>query len=257
MNAIEQYIRRAALARGMDPDKIIRAVNTEGGTSSWNRQSDVVKNGVRERSFGPFQLYMGGGLGNDFQRATGLDPSDAANGPAGVDFALDHLAKTGSWGPWYGPQNAGLPLDYGIRGSKPIGMTLASNPYAGMADGPKGQESYPKMAPPLPPPTNVRDYRVAEANPAMTTDPGSLESLKGLFGGGDAAGKTDFSSLLSAFGGGESGSSAPQIQPSSIGPAVSNEIASKATSAQVMMSQLLEARRARAKRRVPGMSLMG
>jgi hypothetical protein len=260
MNEVEAYLRAAAAARGMDPDKIVRAAMTEGGVSDPYRQSGVVKNGRRERSYGPLQLYIDGGVGNR-AIAEGIDPRTDWKG--GIDFGLDYLAKKGSWNEWYGPQNAGLPLDYGIKGARPIGykpggMTLTSSPYAGMADGPKGQESYPRMAPPLPPPTNVKDYAVAEVNPAMTTDPGSLEGLKGLLGkmnGGPEG--TGFADLAAAFGGGESGSSVPQIQPSSVGPSVSNEIASKAASAQAMMSQLLEARRARTKRRVPGMSLMG
>lgn len=258
MNEVEAYLRAAAAARGMDPNKIVEIAMTEGGVSDPFRQSGVVKNGRRERSYGPLQLYIDGGVGNR-AIAAGIDPRTDWKG--GIDFGLDYVAKKGSWDEWYGPQNAGLPLDYGIRGAKPVGkygMSLTSNPYANMADGPKGQEAYQRMAPPLPPPTNVRDYAVAEANPAMTTDPGSLDSLKTLFsdmnGGPEGS---NFADLLGAFGGASGQSSAPQVQPSSVGPAVSNEIASKAASAQAMMSQLLEARRARAKRRVPGMSLMG
>lgn len=72
-----------------------------------------MKNGVQEPSFGPFQLYKGGGLGNDFMKKTGLDPALAENGPAGVDFALDHAKKNG-WGAWYGADKAGISNWQGI-----------------------------------------------------------------------------------------------------------------------------------------------
>ncbi|MDR9781587.1 phage tail length tape measure family protein [Rhizobium redzepovicii] len=110
---IASYISQAAAKRGIDPDIALRVAKSEGGLASWNLQSTYMKNGVQEPSFGPFQLYKGGGLGNDFMRKTGLDPALAANGPAGVDFALDHAAKNG-WGAWYGAGKAGISNWQGI-----------------------------------------------------------------------------------------------------------------------------------------------
>lgn len=104
---IGDYIAKAAAARGIDPDIALRVAKSEGGLDSWNLQSNYVKNGVREPSFGPFQLYKGGGLGNKFMDKTGLDPANAAAGPAGVDFALDEAKKSG-WGAWYGAKKAGI-----------------------------------------------------------------------------------------------------------------------------------------------------
>uniref|UniRef100_UPI003BA1F60A phage tail length tape measure family protein n=1 Tax=Shinella sp. M31 TaxID=3368615 RepID=UPI003BA1F60A len=104
---IASYISQSATARGIDPAVALKVARSEGGLDSWNLQSNYVKNGVREPSFGPFQLYKGGGLGNAFMAKTGLDPALAANGPAGVDFALDHAAKNG-WGAWYGAAKAGV-----------------------------------------------------------------------------------------------------------------------------------------------------
>lgn len=149
---IGSYISSAAAKRGIDPNVALAVAKSEGGLQFWNRQSDVVKNGVREPSFGPFQLYKGGGLGNEFMAKTGLDPAHAANGPAGVDFALDHAAKNG-WGAWYGAKNSGIGNFEGIgKTSKAIedlgsaatataqmttglGQTLASIPQALMANG--------------------------------------------------------------------------------------------------------------------------
>ncbi|TBF08726.1 phage tail length tape measure family protein [Rhizobium ruizarguesonis] len=113
---IASYISQAAAKRGIDPDTALRVANSEGGLKSWNLQSTYVKNGVQEPSFGPFQLYKGGGLGNEFMRKTGLDPALAQNGPAGVDFALDHASKNG-WGAWYGAGKAGIGNFEGIGGA--------------------------------------------------------------------------------------------------------------------------------------------
>lgn len=120
---IASYISSAATARGIDPDIALRVAKSEGGLGSWNLQSGYSKNGFREPSYGPFQLLKGGkgtgfptGLGNSFMARTGLDPADAANGPAGVDFALDHAAKNG-WGAWYGAGKAGIGNFEGIGGA--------------------------------------------------------------------------------------------------------------------------------------------
>lgn len=104
---IAAYIRDGAIKRGIDPNIALKVAQSEGGLNSWNLQSNFVKNGVREQSYGPFQLYKGGGLGNVFQARTGLDPALAVNGPAATDFALDHAAKNG-WGAWYGAAKVGV-----------------------------------------------------------------------------------------------------------------------------------------------------
>ncbi|SOC45769.1 tail length tape measure protein [Rhizobium subbaraonis] len=111
---IASYITDAAIKRGIDPDVALRVARSEGGLDSWNMRAGYVKNGFREPSYGPFQLLKGGagtgfpaGLGNDFMARTGLDPALAANGPAGVDFALDHASRNG-WGAWYGAAKAGI-----------------------------------------------------------------------------------------------------------------------------------------------------
>lgn len=114
VSPIEAYIRQAATARGIDPDIAVRVAKSEGGVKDAALQSYAKKNGVREPSYGPFQLLVGGGktgfptgLGNAFIEATGLDPSDPANVYAGIDFALDN-AKNSGWGAWYGAKNSGI-----------------------------------------------------------------------------------------------------------------------------------------------------
>lgn len=113
MDEMAAYIRRAALQRGIDPEIALKVARSEGlQPGTW--QSNVVKGGVREPSYGPFQLYKHG-MGGDFQKATGLDPADPSTAYQGVDFALDNAAK-GGWGPWYGAKNAGIAPMQGIGG---------------------------------------------------------------------------------------------------------------------------------------------
>jgi hypothetical protein len=145
MSPLENYIRQAAAARGIDPDIAVRVARSEGGLNDPIRQSLVMKNGRQEPSYGPFQLLVGGGetgfpegLGNR-ALAAGIDPRNPADAYRGIDFALDTAAKTG-WGQWYGAKAAGLDNFAGI-GGRPSGVS----PTAPMmvADGPKGQEAYP------------------------------------------------------------------------------------------------------------------
>lgn len=128
---IASYIKLAATARGIDPNVALKVAMSEGGVKSWNLQSQYMKNGIQEPSFGPFQLLKGGagtgyptGLGNEFMRRTGLDPAMAQNGPAGVNFALDHAAKNG-WGAWYGAAKAGIGNQTGIGTVDPSAMQQA------------------------------------------------------------------------------------------------------------------------------------
>jgi hypothetical protein len=146
MASYEQYIRQAAQQRGIDPDIAVAVARSEGGVDVF-QQSKVRKNGVQEPSYGPFQLLKGGngfpmGMGNDFMTRTGLDPANPANAHATIDFALDQAKQVG-WSPWYGAKAIGVTGMEGI-GGRPVSASAqpSSSPYAGMADGPKGQEAY-------------------------------------------------------------------------------------------------------------------
>jgi hypothetical protein len=120
-NDIEQYIQQAAQRRGIDPSIAVKVAKSEGlAPGVW--QSNVVKNGRRETSYGPFQLLVGGGLGDKFKQTTGLDPSDPTSAYQQVDFALDEAAQ-GGWGPWYGAAKVGVGRWDGLKGAKPLGVT--------------------------------------------------------------------------------------------------------------------------------------
>lgn len=150
--AIEAYIRHAAQKRGIDPEVAVKVAMSEGGVTDPTRQSDVVKDGVREQSYGPFQLYMGGGLGNEFQQATGMHPSDPGAWQKGIDFALDK-AKEGGWGPWYGADAAGIGARDGIGG--PQAAMTGSEPSQG-GGVPQSAPAGPQGGSLLPPPDVMR-----------------------------------------------------------------------------------------------------
>ena len=110
-------IRQAAIERNIDPDIAVRVAESEGlnadPAEGW--QSQIVRDGVREESYGPFQLYMGGGLGNVFMERTGLDPRDPSTAREQINFALDEAAR-GGWGPWYGAARVGIGEQEGLPG---------------------------------------------------------------------------------------------------------------------------------------------
>lgn len=167
VGTMTSYIAQAAKARGIDPGVAVRVARSEGlAPNTW--QSNVTKNGQRERSYGPFQLYTGGGLGNQFQQATGKDPSDPSTWQAGVDFALDHASKNG-WGSWYGAANTGIGNWQGInRGAAPTGGQQA---LEGLAVGESMQM----------PPAQVADASggMPQGQPATLLPPGDV--MKSLF----------------------------------------------------------------------------
>lgn len=126
MSEVERYIRQAAINRGIDPDIAVEVAKREGGLSNPTQQSRSRKNGIREPSYGPFQMLVGGpgtgfprGIGNSFVAQTGMHPSNPEAWKTGVDFALDN-AKERGWGAWYGAKAAG------ITGFKGIGRSPAS-----------------------------------------------------------------------------------------------------------------------------------
>lgn len=122
---IEDIIAVEAEQRGIDPDVAVRIFRHEGAGSY---QSSVPRRGRgslggREASFGPYQLYIGGGLGNEYQRETGRDLT-TDNTEEGITnqirFALD-MAVRDSWQPWYGRGPAGVGRRQGLEGAREVG----------------------------------------------------------------------------------------------------------------------------------------
>lgn len=124
VGAMEQIISREATARNMDPKTAIKIFRAEGAS---HYQSQIPKKGKgshagKEASFGPYQLYTGGGMGNQYEKATGrnLTTDNTVDGITNqIRFALDQATKVG-WSPWMGRGPAGVAADAGLKGSKAI-----------------------------------------------------------------------------------------------------------------------------------------
>jgi hypothetical protein len=127
------YIRETAKKYGVDPEVALRVAKSEGLSTF---QSSVPKTGKgshggREDSWGAFQLYMGGGLGNAYQKATGKDPRDPANEKDTIDYALKHASQHG-WGPWHGAKNTGIGEFEGIGAGAKTASTEKTPGYGGV-----------------------------------------------------------------------------------------------------------------------------
>lgn len=123
--SLESTIRNEATIRNIDPDVAVAIFRSEG---AGNYQSQVARSGKgsydgKEDSYGPYQLYRGGGLGNEYEKRTGRDLR-VDNTPDGITnqirFALDAAVEQG-WAPWYGRKTAGVGVKQGLAKAKKIG----------------------------------------------------------------------------------------------------------------------------------------
>jgi hypothetical protein len=193
ISGTEAYIREAAAKRGIDPEIAVKVARSEGlGPGIW--QSNYVKDGKRETSYGPFQLLVGGGLGDQFQKEYGKSPADPSTVNQQVDFALDQAAK-GGWSPWYGAAKVGVGARTGLDNAKALGynptppQVASLDPAIGMPQAaqemqasqpapPPMQASIqpqvqgpPKPAPALPPPTTIQNAPQVAAQPPVAPMP--------------------------------------------------------------------------------------
>ena len=110
------YIRQNAPKYGVDPETAVRVWSNEGlKPGVWQSRVVNKRTGQRERSYGPLQFYVDGGMGNAFKKQTGLDPRDKRNTLAMIDYGLAHAGKKG-WGEWYGARDNGIGPWEGIGG---------------------------------------------------------------------------------------------------------------------------------------------
>lgn len=124
---VAPLIRAAAVRYGHDPDVAVKVAQSEGLGAFYG---DGGKSGTA------FQLYTGGGLGNQFQKETGLDPLDPKNEPVAIDWAMRNLSRTG-WGPYHGAAKVGVGSRTGIDISTPGNLPAVPN-FAGMMTGNQG-----------------------------------------------------------------------------------------------------------------------
>jgi hypothetical protein len=172
VSGTEAYIREAAAKRGIDPDVAVKVARSEGlGPGVW--QSNYVKGGKRETSYGPFQLLVGGGLGDKFQKVYGKSPADPSTVNQQIDFALDEAAQ-GGWSPWYGAAKVGVGARTGLDRAKPVGyqptQVASLDPGAGMSS--EAPIAPPPVNPPAPAPTpGYVDPRISTEGRAPTQGP--------------------------------------------------------------------------------------
>ena len=117
---IESIIAKEAKLRNMDVATAIKVYRAEGLNSY---QSQLKYKGKQERSYGPYQLFVDGGLGNTYQKDTGrkLVSDNTLEGITNqIRWSLDYVAKTGSWSPWKGAARVRIENDEGLNGSKAI-----------------------------------------------------------------------------------------------------------------------------------------
>lgn len=271
MAGLEAYIRAAAQKRGIDPNVAIRVARSEGGLNDPVRQSDVLKNGIREPSYGPFQLLVGGGntgfpagLGNDFMRATGLDPRKPENAYAGIDYALD-TAKRDGWGRWYGAKAIGLGNRAGIGDSIPtyqdpmVSVVSKGTPQGSVAPGANGVMPPLAAAPDIPKKEGLLAGLIPSGDEIGKSIFGEelAADLKKAFGPdapSNGTGKQGLALLGKAMGGGDSATAQANREAATITPSqisVDDSAARMAAGTQ-LMSALMAARR---NKRQPSISM--
>jgi hypothetical protein len=148
---MEAFIRAKASELGIDPDTAVRVARSEGLAPGVWQARGMLSYG-RERSYGPFQLHNAPpgerpGMGNDFLKATGLDPADPANWMPATEYALKHASRNG-WGAWYGAKKIGVTGMEGI-GGQPVSVVQqpgAGTSMGGYAEGPTAVQA--RMDPP-------------------------------------------------------------------------------------------------------------
>ena len=126
---VVDYIRSAFAAKGINPNVALGVAGAEGLRGF--DPSGNANPGDGNSSFGPFQLHMGGlapggnsvaGLGDDFAKATGLDPRDPSTWKAQVNFVADHVAQHG-WEAFHGAKAAKIGNWQGIGDQPADGAT--------------------------------------------------------------------------------------------------------------------------------------
>ena len=116
-DAMEEIIRKYAVKHGVDADTAVKVWKSEGGMkfqSQVDRRSTRGTYKGKEDSWGPFQLFLGGGLGNEFIKAYDINPQKLRDYGSNkqwvekmIDFAMYNASKSG-WGAWYGAANVGI-----------------------------------------------------------------------------------------------------------------------------------------------------
>ena len=124
-DSIMTMIEEEAGLRNVD-SKIALSIYRNEGYGSY--QSNIKRKGKgskggKEASYGPFQLFTGGGLGTEYEEATKrtLAQDNTEEGiRKQIQFALDKAAEKGNWNAWYGREAAGVGVNEGLEDARPI-----------------------------------------------------------------------------------------------------------------------------------------
>jgi hypothetical protein len=121
---IENFIRNAARARGIDSTVAIRVAKSEGGVDEYAKRGTFSTGS----SWWAFQLHYGGagyeylgdvpGMGNGFTKLTQWQPGTDPPWKDAIRYALNR-AKASGWGAWYGAAHVGIGQWEGIDRSHP------------------------------------------------------------------------------------------------------------------------------------------
>lgn len=94
---VKRVVDAAAMANGVNPRVLYGIIAGESGHGN-----NYDFNGHGESSWSMFQLNRAGGLGNTFERETGLSVRDPSNIPAIANWVAKYIAKTHNLHPWHG-----------------------------------------------------------------------------------------------------------------------------------------------------------
>lgn len=157
-------IVNAARQAGVDPSTALRVSQTEGLNAPF-------AGGDGGKSFGAMQLYTGGGMGNQFQQQTGMNPADPRTENAATEWAISQVPSTG-WTPFHGAARAGIGPRQGIGSEDPAGSAGKQYAQAGpqtMTDAGGGDDVAARLGP-RPKPLTEREVAQAidAANPGVS-----------------------------------------------------------------------------------------
>ncbi len=128
---ITAFLRDGSIMRGIDPNVVIRAVDTEGGRKEYARLGDF--SGApwfSGKSWWALQLHYGGvgtpyaawghsaGQGNGFTALTGWQPGEPKAWRDAARYGLNRVRRDG-WGAWYGPRDIGITGYMGVDRTAP------------------------------------------------------------------------------------------------------------------------------------------
>lgn len=125
---IKKVVDAAAVKHGVDPRVMYGIL---AGESLHGNHYDIGDGG---RSHGPFQMYLGGGLGNKIAR-DGVDVRNPGSIPATADWVARYIKRTGDMSPWHG--------FHGKRDWNPSWGNMGYSPNRGSAKGVKPPSKRP------------------------------------------------------------------------------------------------------------------